>query len=302
MTKENLLIRVFGSCETMANASVICTNKTSTFTQNEMSVVTSSIGIYAMFVWKLNKNPARAGNQNTSCPNTKDFAVDTFNLNSTLTSQLVKLLNASIAINSTAFEDVDSKSSATVFIGCKMETALLKFTKDLGWANYKNICAAANVILMILFSSECKSMGCVMQLPDRVHCLFIKGVSEILMHKSTRYVIVHRDIPDGTGVEIAPIGKLEEDNISCMITFYASRTLRTIALCYRDFRSWPPEGTQLIKCTEGLYLSMLDVFATWVFSWEQLRTGYIILVNACTDGNQEHDENTSEIDQFKGNT
>lgn len=28
MTKQNLLVRVLGSCETMANATVICTDKT----------------------------------------------------------------------------------------------------------------------------------------------------------------------------------------------------------------------------------------------------------------------------------
>ena len=39
MTKENLLVRVLGSCETMANASVICTDKTSTLTQNVMTIV-----------------------------------------------------------------------------------------------------------------------------------------------------------------------------------------------------------------------------------------------------------------------
>jgi P-type Ca2+ transporter type 2C len=65
-------------------------------------------------------------------------------------------------------------------------------------------------------------------------------------------VIVHRDgandVPGGTGVETALIGGLEEDNISesRTITFYASQTLRlrTIALCYHDFRSWPPKGAQ----------------------------------------------------------
>jgi hypothetical protein len=46
-----------------------------------------------------------------------------------LTPWLVELLNASIAINSTAFKDVDPESGATVFIGSKMETALLKFAK-----------------------------------------------------------------------------------------------------------------------------------------------------------------------------
>jgi Ca2+-transporting ATPase len=61
-------------------------------------------------------------------------------------------------------------------------------------------------------------------------------------------VIVHRnevnDVLGGTGVETAPIEELEEDNISCTITFYASQTSRTTALCYRDFRSSTPKGAQ----------------------------------------------------------
>jgi Ca2+-transporting ATPase len=180
MTKENLLVRVLGSCETMANASVICTDKTGTLTQNKMAVVAGSIDIHAKFVWQLDENPARAGNEDTSHPNAKDSAVDISNPNLTLTPQLVELLNASIAINSTTFEDVDSESGDMVFIGSKTETVLLKFAKDLGWANYKDIRNAADIVLMIPFSSERKSMGCVVQLPNGVHCLFMKGASEIL--------------------------------------------------------------------------------------------------------------------------
>jgi Ca2+-transporting ATPase len=72
------------------------------------------------------------------------------------------------------------------------------------------------------------------------------------------HVIVHRDdVPGGTGVQTAPIGELEEDNISCTITFHASQTLRTIVLCYRDFRSWPLKGTQLMdnrKVTNSFFV------------------------------------------------
>ncbi len=46
----------------------------------------------------------------------------------------------------------------------------------------------------------------------------------------------------GVGVETAPIGELEEDNISRTITLYVrSQTLHAIALCYHDLRSWPPK-------------------------------------------------------------
>jgi len=43
-------------------------------------------------------------------PNAKDFTIDILNLNSTLVPQLVELFTAYIAINSTAFEDIDSES------------------------------------------------------------------------------------------------------------------------------------------------------------------------------------------------
>jgi Ca2+-transporting ATPase len=248
MTKANLLVRVLGSCETMANVSVICTDK-GTLTQNEMTVVAGSIGIHAKFVRKLDENSARASSEDTSGPNARDFAIDLSDLNKIFTPQLAELLNASIAVNSTAFEDVDPESGMPVFVGSKTETALLKFAKDLGWANYKDIRDAANVVQMIPFSSDRKPMGCVVRLPDGNYRLFIKGASEILSRKCTRHVVVHRDeannVPGGSGVQTAPIGELEEDNIQRTITFYASQTLRTIALCYRDFRSWPPNGVQL---------------------------------------------------------
>ena len=248
MAKENLLVRVLGSCETMANASVICTDKTGTLTRNEMTVVAGSIGIHAKFVQRLDENPARAGNEDASRPNAKDFAIDLLNLNTVLTPQLAELINGSVAINSTAFEDTDPESGAAVFIGSKTETALLKFAQNFGWPNYKDVRDAANVVQMIPFSSDRKSMGCVVRLPHGVHRLFIKGASEILSQKCTRHVVVHRDganeVPGDTGIETGQIGELEDDNISRTITFYASQSLRTIALCYRDFSSWPPKGMQ----------------------------------------------------------
>ncbi|KAI0245221.1 hypothetical protein BJV78DRAFT_1140207, partial [Lactifluus subvellereus] len=66
-----------------------------------------------------------------------DFAIDLSNLNKTLTPQLVEVFNAAIAINLTAFEDVDPENGVAVFIGSKTETALLKFVKELSWVNYK---------------------------------------------------------------------------------------------------------------------------------------------------------------------
>ncbi|KAN0138924.1 calcium-translocating P-type ATPase [Lactarius tabidus] len=260
MAKENLLVRVLGSCETMANVSIICTDKTGTLTQNEMSVVAGSVGVYAKFVRRLEENLEQTDSEARRGPNARDFAVDLANLNTVLPRQLKELFGAAIAttaIYSTAFEDVDPVSGEPVFIGSKTETALLGFAKELGWPNYKDTHDSAIIIQMIPLSSERNSTGCVVRLPDGNHRLYIKGASEVLTRKCTRHVLVrdatNEALNDGNEVETAPIGEPEEDNISRTITFYASLTLRTIALCYRDFSYWPPIGARLVDRDEVDY-------------------------------------------------
>ena len=257
MSKENLLVRALGSCETMANVTVICTDKTGTLTQNEMTVVVDTIGVQAKFVRRLEENGKWAGNDNGSGPTTKDL-FDLANLNAVLPRPVMSLLNAAIVINSTAFEDVDPESGAPVFIGSKTESALLAFAKDLGWPNCNDTRNPVEIIQMIPFSSDTKSIGCVVQLPDGSHRLYVKGATEILVRHCARHVIITSF--NGAEVETAPIGEPEEDNISQAITQYASQTLRTIALCYRDFPFWPPIAARLLDKDEASKRVTVPVF------------------------------------------
>jgi Ca2+-transporting ATPase len=258
MTYEKLLVRVLGSCETMANASVVCTDKTGTLTQNVMAVVAGSIGIHAKFVQKLEDNQARtnAGEEHAedspkptgTRKHPHDFSIDQTDLNTVMSPQLRDLFNASIAVNSTAFEDADPDTGEVVFVGSKTETALLKFAKELGWADYKKTRDAAIVLQMIPFSSERKAMGVVVKLMNGRARLYLKGASEILSKMCTRHVVVSKGASERGGhdeeVETSKIDALASDNISRTIIFYANQTLRTIALCYRDFDSWPPPGVE----------------------------------------------------------
>ena len=258
MTKENLLVRVLGSCETMANASVICTDKTGTLTQNSMTVVAGCLGIHAKFVRQLNDNAARSNaeetEQSTSGPEQirkhyEDFSIDQANLTTILSPQLRALLNESIAVNSSAFQDIDPETGEKVFIGSKTETALLQFAHELGCRDYKETRDAADVIQMIPFSSERKFMGVIVRLSSGKFRLYAKGASEILSKECAQHVVV-RNRNSETGkvneeVEVKMIDDLAKENISRTIIFYANQTLRTIALCYKDFESWPPLNTQL---------------------------------------------------------
>jgi len=275
MTEENLLVRILGSCETMANASVVCTDKTGTLTQNVMSVVAGSIGIHAKFVRNLKENKARtnAPDQEQDQPQEQDvtdadelqvnrkhaddFSIEQDDINTILSPQLKRLVNQSITINSTAFEDIDPETKQLAFVGSKTETALLQFAKDLGWENWKETRESAKIIQMIPFSSERKAMGVVVRLPSGRYRLFLKGASEILTKKCARHVVVSKN-PDhsqhaDSEIETTALDEITRDNISRTIIFYANQMLRTIALCYRDFENWPPAGTKFQSADEVSY-------------------------------------------------
>jgi Ca2+-transporting ATPase len=260
MTYEKLLVRILGSCETMANASVICTDKTGTLTQNAMTVVAGSVGIHAKFVRLLDENAARSNAHETekSASGTEvarkhyqDFSIDQSHLNTVLSPALRTLFNDAIAVNSTAFQDVDPEDhTKTIFVGSKTETALLQFAKELGWQAFKETRDNANIVQMIPFSSERKSMGVVVKLPDSSYRAYFKGASEILAKLSTHHVVVNKDgkYSDSNKIDIEAIDELARETISRTIIFYANQTLRTIALCYRDLESWPPSG---MKCDDN---------------------------------------------------
>ena len=185
MTRENIFVRSLQSCETIVNASVICADKTGTLTQNEMTVVAASVGVHAKFVRKPYiflggelRNGANPGNFNP--------ASDLSNLNLALTPELTKLFHAAIVVNSTSFEYLDPEIRASVFTRSKTDTALLNFTKELGRTNVKDTREATDIVQMIPFSSDRRSIGCVVHLPNGGHRLYIKGASELLTKKCTR--------------------------------------------------------------------------------------------------------------------
>lgn len=59
MSYEKLLVRVLGSCETIASESVMCMDKNGTFTQNVVIVVAGFVCINAKFVRQLQEYAQR---------------------------------------------------------------------------------------------------------------------------------------------------------------------------------------------------------------------------------------------------
>lgn len=227
MLKENNLVRVLRACETMGNATTICSDKTGTLTQNRMTVVAGTVGKDAKF-----EASALEDDKALSIPK----AVQRFS------NSIKGLLLQSIVVNSTAFEGEDQ--GVQTFIGSKTETALLMFARDhLGMDSVSRERSSAQIVQLIPFDSSRKCMGVVVKLPNGVHRLFVKGASEILLSKATRYTsdVAHEAI---TEVE------LTDDDIASLagtINLYAERSLRTIGMLYKDYTQWPPIGAAVME-------------------------------------------------------
>ena len=278
MTKENLLVRMLSACETSANSNVICTDKTGTLTQNEMSVVAGSVGVHLKFAHNLEENQGRVDVKDHEANEQSDWSVDQKDLGSVIDGPLRHLFNDAIAANSTAFEESevaevkaaepavakvpvigqvlkffhkkavkkDSKQSSglNTFVGSKTETALLNMAKNLGWEDYRVVRARNEVVTNFPFSSERKAMAVVVKKSDGGYRLLVKGASEILSKLCSHHVDINRGEP-GKDFTTSAFTSEARDNVAKTIIFYANQTLRTIALCYKDFESWPPTQAQV---------------------------------------------------------
>lgn len=150
LMKQNTLPRTMHSCETMGAASVICTDKTGTLTQNQMQVAAAKL-----FPWVVTQSQQRE-----------------------------PLVAEMIAVNTTANLDLSDPAHAKA-IGNPTEGALLLWLHAQG-IDYQELREQATLIDRLPFSTENKYMATVAQsavLGRRV--LYVKGAPEILMGLST---------------------------------------------------------------------------------------------------------------------
>ncbi|KAL1875860.1 plasma membrane calcium [Diaporthe australafricana] len=227
MLKDNNLVRHLKACEVMGNASTICSDKTGTLTQNKMQVVAGTISTSHRF----GGAPPREGHEPVP---TGTLDVSAPELVKTLSADVKELLKNSIALNSTAFEgEVDGQMT---YIGSKTEMAMLIFAKEhLGMGPVAEERANAKILQLIPFDSGRKCMGIVVQLPDGRARLYVKGASEIVLAQCSSMLS-----DPSSDCRAAPLGQEHKDTISSLIEHYATQSLRTIGIVYKDLDKWPP--------------------------------------------------------------
>lgn len=267
MLKENNLVRRLRACETMGNATTICSDKTGTLTQNKMKVVAGTMG-------------SRVNYAKGDALDEKSISFGTAFQN--LSPTVRALLLQSYAINSTAFEGEEDGRFA--FIGSKTETAILTMAKEqLGMGPVAEERAGVDVVQLIPFDSDRKCMGVVIRLASGTYRLLVKGAAEILLAKATHELDnMARDRLDRS--EITESAKAE---VFDTIDDFAGKSLRTIAFLYNDYQQWPPLGARTLEDDHKMAvfedvlheMTLLGV----VGIQDPLRDGVSIAVAQCQD-------------------
>ncbi|KAI4257138.1 MAG: hypothetical protein LQ352_001778 [Teloschistes flavicans] len=286
MLKDNNLVRLLRACETMGNATTVCSDKTGTLTENKMSTVAGIIGTSNRFGDRKTPDSTESNSPQSPIKNTGTSPSDNglpdqsaIKFVSVLHGDVQTLLKQSIAVNSTAFEgEMDGEEA---FIGSKTETALLSFARDnlaMGPLNEER--SNADIVQLVPFDSGRKCMATVTRQSNGRYRLFVKGASELMLGKCQRIV----QDPMQSLAE-APITDEARQGLEEVINEYASRSLRTIGFLYKDYEQWPPKGATTqdddpkLAVFDKIFRDM--VFLGIVGIQDPLRVGVADAVRAC---------------------
>ncbi|KAK1906950.1 Plasma membrane calcium-transporting ATPase 1 [Dissostichus eleginoides] len=206
MMKDNNLVRHLDACETMGNATAICSDKTGTLTMNRMTVVQAFIGE------KHYKKVPEPEN---------------------IPSSILDILILGIAVNcayTTKIMPPEKEGGLPRQVGNKTECSLLGFSNDLkrDYQTIRNEIPEEKLYKVYTFNSVRKSMSTVLKMADGSFRMFSKGASEILLKKCFKVMTAN-----GESKVFRPRDR--DDMVKKVIEPMASEGLRTICLAYRDF-------------------------------------------------------------------
>lgn len=199
MTRANSLVRQLVACETIGSATVICSDKTGTLTQNKMQV--------AQVSWVDEVFERSAGFVLPSEPQTPPHKpLDWITLNA--------------AINSTA--NLEDKDGKTATIGNSTEGALLLWLRE-GNVAYTKLRVQAPALFQVHFSSERKRMTTVVR-QDADLIALVKGAPEWVLEQCQQYL-------DAAG-QARPLSAEMRERIQAKLRAAAGQAMRTLAFAY----------------------------------------------------------------------
>uniref|UniRef100_A0A8V5HFN9 Calcium-transporting ATPase n=1 Tax=Melopsittacus undulatus TaxID=13146 RepID=A0A8V5HFN9_MELUD len=206
MMKDNNLVRHLDACETMGNATAICSDKTGTLTMNRMTVVQAYVG---------DTHYRQIPDPEAILPKTLDLIVNGVSINSAYTSKILP---------------PEKEGGLPRQVGNKTECALLGFVLDLkqDYQAVRNEVPEEKLYKVYTFNSVRKSMSTVLKNSNGGFRMYSKGASEIILRKCTK-------ILDKNGDPRVFKVKDRDEMVKKVIEPMACHGLRTICLAFRDF-------------------------------------------------------------------
>ncbi|XP_052460671.1 plasma membrane calcium-transporting ATPase 3-like isoform X4 [Carassius gibelio] len=210
MMKDNNLVRHLDACETMGNATAICSDKTGTLTTNRMTVVQ---------IYVADQHFRDLPRPDQISPKTLELITSAIAVNCAYTSKIMA---------------ADKEGGLPKQVGNKTECALLGLVLGLkqDYQAVREQIPEEKLYKVYTFNSVRKSMSTVIQMPDGSFRLYSKGASEILLRKCS--FILGRD--DETRA-FKPRDK--EEIVKKVIEPMACDGLRTICIAYRELPADP---------------------------------------------------------------
>lgn len=210
MAKRNALVRRLPSVETLGCTTVICTDKTGTLTQNEMTV--RSIWINNTYIDVTGIGYSPEGN----------FEINHLTINPQDTTGLLMALKIGILCNSAELHQTHDHLKNWNITGDPTEGALLAVA---GKANlFKQDLETEHPLLSeIPFDSERKRMSMVRQTTEGP-VLFINGAADIMLTHSQSILL---------NGKIEPLTIERKKNVIDANAYLASQALRVLAVGYR---------------------------------------------------------------------
>uniref|UniRef100_A0A671KPC6 Calcium-transporting ATPase n=1 Tax=Sinocyclocheilus anshuiensis TaxID=1608454 RepID=A0A671KPC6_9TELE len=210
MMKDNNLVRHLDACETMGNATAICSDKTGTLTTNRMTVV-------QIYVEDQHFRDIPRPDQ--------------------INPKTLELITSAVAVNCAYTSNImaaDKEGGLPKQVGNKTECALLGLVRDLkqDYPAVREQIPEEKLYKVYTFNSVRKSMSTVIQMPDGSFRLYSKGASEILLKKCS--FILGRD---GETRAFRPQDK--DEMVKKVIEPMACDGLRTICIAYRELPADP---------------------------------------------------------------